>query len=255
MKKIVLLGSGNIATLMYSVLQTNNFFQVTQIYSRNEEHAKTLADRFCCDYTSKIECIKKADIYVSVLKDDVSESIWNQIRFEKSILIHTSGSLDISVMKKSAEHFGVIYPLMTISKYRIIDSKKIPVFIEYSDSETKECIEQLCGDKFHSVTELDSKSRSKLHLAAVFANNFSNYMFSVSEGILKKNGISFDLMFPIIEETVEKIHYMSPFEAQTGPAIRFDKKIIDKHLSMLSGPEKEVYQTVSTAIFEMYKHK
>ena len=148
------------------------------------------------------------------------------------------------------ERYGVLYPLQTYSKSREISFRGIPLFIECHREEDKNCLEELARRLSGKVCELSSEKRRSLHLAAVFACNFTNHIYALAEEILAKEGLSRDYLFPLIDETAAKVHELPAREAQTGPAIRYDENIINKHLGMLADdPDVQtLYRLLSQSI-------
>lgn len=158
--------------------------------------------------------------------------------------------MSVDIFKGHAKHYGVLYPMQTFSKQRIVDFKVIPCFIEASDVSAKSILQQLCDSISDRVYELSSDNRKYLHLAAVFACNFVNHCYEISSGILNKNDIPFDVMLPLIDETAKKVHEMKPKDAQTGPAVRYDENVISRQMQLLNGTplNKEIYQLMSKSI-------
>jgi predicted short-subunit dehydrogenase-like oxidoreductase (DUF2520 family) len=248
--KIVLLGAGNVATQLGKTLHLKGF-NIVQIMSRTHKSAESLASiidsRAISDFS---EIIPDADLYLISVPDDAIGEIISKIKPVRGIVAHTSGAVGMDILKKSSDKFGVFYPLQTFSKFRQADFSVIPVCIEASDSETKLYLADVASKISNDVRFLDSFQRSRIHLAAVFVNNFTNYMYALGEEILINNDISFDILQPLIRETAEKIQQQNPRKAQTGPAIRNDKKVILKHLDMLQDePEiQKIYRLISEQI-------
>jgi predicted short-subunit dehydrogenase-like oxidoreductase (DUF2520 family) len=193
-----------------------------------------------------------ADLYIVALKDNVLESIIPSLCKNKSdkYFFHTAGSMSVDIFKGYAKHYGVLYPMQTFSKQRIVDFKVIPCFIEASGVSAKSILQQLCESISDRIYELSSDNRKYLHLAAVFACNFVNHCYEISSGILNKNDIPFDVMLPLIDETAKKVHEMKPKDAQTGPAVRYDENVISRQMQLLDGTplNKEIYQLMSKSI-------
>jgi predicted short-subunit dehydrogenase-like oxidoreductase (DUF2520 family) len=107
------------------------------------------------------------------------------------------------------------------------------------------------------VRQINSLQRKHIHLAAVFACNFSNYMYSIANDILKADGISFDILNPLILECASKALDLNPREAQTGPAKRNDQNIIQHHLELLNNlPDyREIYEILSRQIKDNFHTK
>lgn len=249
------IGAGNLAFHLAKALHFNGF-QINQVYNRTESSAKELAEITGSKYTSTLDEIdKSADIYIVAVKDSAIDEVLSQIDFQDKLVVHCSGSLPVSVLEKHAKNFGVIYPLQTFSKKRVIDFKKIPVFIEANSSESLEILKNIAGAISEEVLVTNSEQRQHLHISAVFACNFVNHFYFIAGELLKSKNIGFDVLKPLILETALKVQELQPFEAQTGPAVRFDKNIIDKHLSKLAGTEeyRQLYELISKSIFEHHK--
>ncbi len=252
-KKIVLIGAGNVATHLAKALIKEGFV-ICQIYSRSIESARELGIKIGVNFTNKHEEIyTNANIYVFSVSDTAIEQILKNISFENSpLLIHTAGSISKEVFKGYSKNYGVFYPLQTFTKKRLIDFKNIPVCIEASNAESLETINNIGEVISDSVYKMGIEKRVYLHLAAVFACNFTNYMYSVAEKILQQNDIPFDIIKPLIKETAAKIEDLSPAKAQTGPAVRNDKEVIFKHKELLeNNPDlQKLYTFVSNSIIK-----
>ena len=249
---IVFIGAGNVATHMSKAfLKTDN--KVIQVYSRTIEHAQILADEVHADFTNDLENIRNdADMYIFSVKDDALPEILHRMPKTGGIWIHTAGSVPQHIFAPYLTNYGVIYPLQTFSKNRSISFSKTPLFIEASNAETRKIIESLATTLSPKVYYLNGEKRQYLHLSAVFACNFANHMYTLAADILENEGIPYDVLKPLIEETAEKVKEMSPRNAQTGPAVRFDKQVMKKHLDLLKDEEKKhIYRLLSESI---HKH-
>ncbi len=250
--KIVLVGAGNLATQLGLQLFEKGFC-ISQVYSRTEYSAKILAEKTDAGYTVSLSEIEKdADLYICALKDDALPGILNSLSGIKGIFVHTAGSIDMSIFEGKVQHYGVFYPLQTFSKNREVDFSRIPVFIEANDSDTIQCLKDIAFRLSEKVYETDSTQRKTLHLAAVFASNFVNHMYVLSDEIAQKSGFDIDILLPLIDETAQKIHHLKPVEAQTGPAVRYDTSVMEKHLSLLSFNQEyqQIYRLLSQGIHE-----
>lgn len=255
--KITLLGAGNLATqLGLALIQSKH--EIVQVYSRTALSAERLAEKLNSQpVASPDKVVSGSDIYICALKDDAIESLLSQLKLENPLIVHTAGSVSIDLLSNFTSRYGVFYPLQTFSKERPCNFNKIPVFIEASDIQTLTLVKDLAHSVSSNVNELTSEDRKYLHLAAVFACNFVNYLYTTSSEILTKNHLDFKYLIPLIDETAAKIHDMHPLDAQTGPAVRMDKAIINKHLALLSGDEKlsRIYTLLSEGIFEKSQTK
>ncbi len=249
--KVVIVGSGNVATHLSLAMASLEGIEICQVYSPTEAHAEILAERLNCDFVTNPNQIRKdADVYLFALKDQALETVIRAVPANDGLWLHTSGSMPMQVFAGYTERYGVLYPLQTFSKSREISFRGIPLFIECHREEDKNCLEELARRLSGKVCELSSEKRRSLHLAAVFACNFTNHIYALAEEILAKEGLSRDYLFPLIDETAAKVHELPAQEAQTGPAIRYDENIINKHLGMLADdPDVQtLYRLLSQSI-------
>lgn len=254
---IVILGAGNVATHL-SVAIKNAGFELKCVYSKTIEAAKKLAVKVDAHYTNEIEHIpSEADLYIIAVKDEIIEEIVKHIKLKYGILVHTAGSVSIDIFKDRFENYGVFYPLQTFSKNREIDFSEVPICVEASNKVLENKLLELAKSLSKSVSVVDTEKRKKLHLAAVFACNFANHMYSVATNILKDTDLSFELLKPLIDETAQKAIDDDPISAQTGPAVRNDHNVIHEHLEMLKDyPEFEkIYKFVSESIYKLNKKR
>lgn len=256
---IVLIGAGNVATHLGKAFHEAGC-KIKMIYSRTKESAKMLAENIGCPYTTDISSVdNEADIYIVSLKDSVLDSILPELVKcnSKALFVHTAGSVSIDIWKGLTDRYGVLYPMQTFSKQRKINFENVHFFIEANNNEdTKLLIETASLISSH-VFEASSEQRKYLHISAVFACNFTNHMYSICEHLLSSHGLPFSAMLPLIDETAEKVHHLSPVSAQTGPAQRDDHNIMESHLSMLKDePETaELYRLISESIHKYQKNK
>jgi len=224
---------------------------ILQVYSRTANSAEKLAKKVRAENITDLQKIKSnADIYIISVADTAIEELVAQLSLKDIPVVHTSGSIQMDLLKRVSENYGVFYPLQTFSKAREVDFNNIPICIEANNSENLErlnSLAKLISDKIQCV---DSDQRKILHLAAVFACNFPNFMYAIAEKITKQADIDFDILKPLIVETADKVMHIDPMKAQTGPAKRGDQKTMKEHLEMLSDfPEfKEIYKLISSEI-------
>jgi len=233
LKKIVLIGSGNVATHLAKQFAEKGFV-IRQVYSRTIENARFLALRYNALAINALHEVETdADMYVFSVSDNALFQLVEELKINTGIVLHTSGAIGIDVLKKF-KNYGVFYPLQTFSKNIEINFKEVPLLIEANTSENLRIIENLALKFTPYVHNITSEQRHKVHLAAVFACNFTNYMYRISEKILNENNLSFDILKPLILQTAKKIETHLPSHVQTGPAHRNDNTVIEKHLSMLN---------------------
>ncbi len=252
MIKVVLLGSGNVAYHLALALKSAEQVELIQRYSRNGNNDAFFDASLPC--SNNLQDIKKADIYILAIKDESIGSLSEKLQHLNGLVVHTSGSIGMKTLHAGLKR-GVLYPVQTFSINKKIDFKKVPLVIEAASKDDFQLLHTLATSLSEQVFELDSSEREKLHVSAVFANNFSNYMFACADALCKEFKLPFDILRPIILETGKKIQTMDPLEAQTGPARRNDGAVIEKHIEMLQGEKKEIYRLLSDAISKAYQLK
>lgn len=250
--KVAWIGAGNLATRLGIALKEAGHDAV-QVYSRTMESASALAAHLGCPATDDVDRVDTtADVYIFSVKDSVLERLIGKIapRVGGALCLHTSGSMPSDVFREQAEHYGVLYPMQTFSRSREVCFREIPCFVEASDAESLRMVRALALSVSDRVEEMSSSRRACLHVAAVFACNFVNHCYALSAELLGRQGIPFDVMLPLIDETARKVHRLSPRAAQTGPAVRYDENVIGHHLRMLEGEEgmREIYEVMSRSI-------
>lgn len=193
-------------------------------------------------------------ILISVTDSAINEVV-EKLPDTSAIIAHTAGSVKMEAVKGKSPHYGVFYPLQTFTKNVKLDYSQIPVFIEASSPIASAKLKDLARCFSTHVHEADSETRKKLHLASVFACNFTNALADIADSLLKENGLDFSTLSPLLQQTVEKLQNLPPHEAQTGPAVRGDFKIINNHLSMLDNhPElQQIYSMLSDYILKKHK--
>lgn len=249
MKKIVLVGSGNVAThLGISLKEKGN--NILQVISKNKKNAKTLADRLSCNYSNNLNNLREADLIIVSVSDYAISEVMNQI--PEIPVVHTSGSVDLDVC--SNLHSGVFYPLQTFNKNIYINLSEVPICIEANNAEFEKELVILAKSISNNIVLMNSNERKKIHIAAIFACNFSNHMYSISDEILSKLNIDFKLLLPLINQTVKKLNSNKAIDVQTGPAKRGDLEIINKHINLISDETiKELYQKISESIIKHHE--
>lgn len=253
-KNIVFIGAGNLATHLALALKKAGF-NIAQVYSRTQLSAETLAKQVgadaCTDYS---EVSRDADIYIFALSDKALPSALEALQLKDKRMVHTAGSLPLSIFDDYATTYGVFYPLQTFSKAREVDFSKIPICIEANKPELETELMGIGKIISNSVQLLSSKQRKQLHMAAVFTCNFTNHMYHIGQELLQDQNINLDLLNPLIMETAEKVQELSAKEAQTGPAIRFDEDVIKAHEESLNmHPDfQKLYRFVSESIYRLH---
>ena len=238
-KRIVLIGAGNVAHHLAPAL-LNAGLNLCQIYSRSIESARELGKKTGISYTADLFAVyPDCDIYIFCVSDDALLPLFKSLRINKNALIlHTSGSIPMSVFGAYVENYGVLYPLQTFSKKRVLNFGEVPLCIEASNESSRAILLSVAEKLSSQVRESSSEKRKKLHLAAVFANNFTNHLYGIAGKMLEEEGLDFSLLRPLIFETAHKVMLLSPEEAQTGPARRSDESILGMHKALLKNDKK-----------------
>ena len=250
--RVCLIGAGNVAT--HLAIALSRVANIVQIYSHTLENAISLAKRIghADIATNSLDNITHdADIYIVSIKDDYIAEVAARTP-DCGIWAHTSGSIDISVFAGHKTNYGVFYPLQTFSRTADLDIAGVPFFIEGNNIATFDKLFALASLISDVVEPADSKRRKALHVAAVFACNFVNYMWIQADKLLRQDNLDITCMMPLLKETLNKLNSLPPAEAQTGPARRGDINIISDHLTNLSGDAKTIYRLLSDLIAKQY---
>lgn len=253
---VVLIGAANLATNLAKELIKKKF-NIIEIYSRSLKSAQELAAITNAKATNEIETIStNADLYIFSVKDSVLSDLIDKLPHNNAIWLHTAGSIPADVLKNKVDKYGVIYPLQTFSKNKSVDFNNIPIFVEGNNSDIESIIYSFAQKLSSKVYKLSSEKRKYIHLSAVFACNFTNHMYTIANNILEQEGIPFDVLLPLIDETALKVHSISPIDAQTGPAVRYDKNVIEKQLNLIEDTNtKEIYKLISKNIHKINNKK
>jgi len=253
MLNIVFLGFGNVNSHLFNALYKTNEITVKQIFNRN--FIKIISPFENVPFTDTVSKIEEADIYIIGIPDDAISAFSESLSFQNKLVVHTSGGVSMDALSNKNRR-GVFYPLQTFSKERAVDFKNIPICIEAENTKDLELLRNLGETISEKVVGITSENRAKLHLAAVFVNNFTNHLYQIGSEILKDNDLPFDLLKPLIVETASKIETLSPEEAQTGPAKRNDLKTIEKHLHLLENSRyRKLYELLTEEIKQNYGKK
>lgn len=255
---ISFIGAGNVAWHLAPALENAGHY-VKEVYSKSGKSAvKLIGNLYDAQLKENLDFSESpAQIFILAIPDDAIKSVAQEIVLpEQSILVHTSGTKGLDELDYAAASAnGVFYPLQTFSKVRPVSFDKIPFFIESDNKQAAEILSKMAQSISKSVNFATSEQRAKMHLAAVFACNFTNHLMRISQDLLAEAKIDFNLLRPLIAETIEKSINLSPEEAQTGPAKRGDIETLDKHMEMLAGNEsvQEIYRMISQHILDTYQ--
>ncbi|MBO7231403.1 MAG: DUF2520 domain-containing protein [Bacteroidaceae bacterium] len=248
--KIVLVGAGNMATALAVALAGAGNAPLA-VWSRTSESAQMLADRVGAEWCCDIDALPQADIVIISIVDSALRQVTAQVarKYPDAIILHTAGSIPMSALHESgANRYGVLYPMQTVNKTNVVPLNDVTVFIEGSDNDVTAHVERLARTISNKVVYATSEQRCSLHVAAVFACNFSNAVYNMAAEILEKNGLPFESMLPLIDEAARKMHTLSPREAQTGPAKRGDSNVMNAHKAMLDDELSAIYSQLSDYI-------
>lgn len=255
----VLVGSGNVAESLAVAISECPQLHLVQICARNRDRGKLLAERCGAEYVQHPEDVADAEIYVVAVSDGAVSEIASRLCVPRgSTVVHTSGGTDIEVLACVSENRGVFYPLQTFTVGRTVDFRKTPVFIEYSNLQAERAVRNFAAALSDDVYEADSVRRCRLHVAAVFACNFTNHLYVLAERLLSESGVGFEVLKPLIRETVDKaLSQCGPEAGQTGPASRHDGATVQRHLNLLHGESDtryfEIYKLLNDSIWETSK--
>lgn len=256
MKRVVIIGSGNVAEILAEAIAAASEYAVEQIYARNRERGEHIAGKVGCGWTDDPKSLAEADIYLISVSDTAVGPIARTLDFGGSVVAHTAGSVSIDELSGCSEHVGVFYPLQSFTAGRSLDLHGVPFFIEGSTDRTVGSLRDLGNALSGRVIEIRSEERKRLHLAAVFVSNFANHMFALGENLLEEYGLSAEWIKPLMRETADKaLQARSAATVQTGPARRNDLVTQSKHLELLQGrPQmQQLYKMISQSIWETSK--
>ena len=231
MQKITLIGTGNVATNLSLELQKKGY-EIVEIWSKTEESSIILANKLNCNIISNLEELSETDLIIVSVKDKYIKEIISKISDKKTNIVHTSGSVNLSVFTENKNH-AVFYPLQSFNKNIDVNFSDLPICIESNNKKLEGKLMEIANSISQSVHLINSEQREKLHIAAVFACNFTNHMLSISNKIMDDNSMDFNILKPLIEHTIKKAIQNTPKKMQTGPAIRKEYNIIERHLNIL----------------------
>ena len=248
--QIVIIGSGNVAYHMAKAFIQNGIYPI-QIFGRNEKELSKISEELNIPFST--DSLEDATLYIICVSDNSVEEVSKIITKKDCLVAHTSGSLPKEILVGEYRKAS-FYPLQTFSKSKELDYGKIPFFIETENKEDQEVLFKLASKVSSNVMESNHEKRKYIHLTAVFACNFVNHLFSRAKEISDSQEIPFNYFLPLIDETVQKIHEIEPKEAQTGPAVRNDLRVLQLHEQLIKDEESlEIYKTMNHSIQKMYE--
>ena len=247
---VTLIGAGNVATHLYKIFNNTDQVLVKQWYNRTLKPIERYKTKL--DITDCLEDLKETDLYIIAVSDDAISELSSALPFSDRLVVHTSGSASLYDLDMKHKR-GVFYPLQTFSKDVDLDFTEVPICIEALHKPDYKFLKELGIALGCKVYKVNSDQRKALHLAAVFANNFTNHIYRIAHEICEKDSAEFDILKPLIKETARKIETVSPYRAQTGPAKRGDKKTIKKQLKALdNSTHKAIYDIMTKSIKNTY---
>jgi predicted short-subunit dehydrogenase-like oxidoreductase (DUF2520 family) len=231
---IVMIGSGNTATILGRKCKAAGH-NIVQVLSRNAAAASELAYEWDTESANYITLLNPdAQVYIIAVNDSSISTVASEIRLPEKVIAHTAAAVSKDVLKDCSPHYGVIYPLQSLSTGTQV-LPAIPLYYDGSSEKAKNTLAVLASSVSAGRPLIaDDEQRMKLHLAAVFVNNFTNHLYVLAEQYCRKSGIDFHQLLPIIEETALRLREHSPSTVQTGPALRQDADTIARHLQLLT---------------------
>ncbi|MCK9204070.1 MAG: DUF2520 domain-containing protein [Bacteroidales bacterium] len=254
-RNVVFIGAGRLATHLAVALTKRNV-AVIQVYNWTPERGKKLAKRIGAEYISDLAKITpKADLYVFAVTDSVLPELTQKIRLKDKLVVHTSGSLDMKILESVSSRQGVFYPLQTFTGKKAIPFRNIPICIEAATTSDVDLLDRMARLLTDQVYVINSEKRKWLHMTAVFAGNFSNFMYTIAANLLREKKLPFDLVKPLIKQVALNAQHDDLFSLQTGPAVREDSNVLDQHRILLSVYPRylEIYQLISNNIIHYKK--
>jgi len=249
--KIAIVGAGNVASFFAKKFAAAGF-NIVSIHSKNLSHAESLASEVQAIASNTLSNMgSDFDYLFFAVSDDALKACVAEVPASNNFCwLHTSGAMSKEVFADKTNRYGVFYPLQTFTKSVALSQSVFPVLIESSSEEIQQALEKLAAQIQLPYQFADSEQRKNIHLAAVFACNFSNHLFQIASEILAEQHLPFDLLLPLIQETVHKLNHLSPAAAQTGPAVRNDQAVISAHMALLKEHSQwaQIYQLLSTEI-------
>lgn len=245
MIKVTIIGGGNVATHLANAFSKTNEVSLVQVYTRNIEQVEHLKE--VTSITNSIELLTKADVYIIAVSDDAIGDVSRKIEQKNGLVVHTSGSVAMQSLQNTGRK-GIFYLLQSFSKDKKVDFNKIPFCLEAENEEDLQLLETLAKTIGKKIYRINSEQRKRLHVAAVFVNNFTNHMYKIGADICNEHQVPFEVLLPLIQETAQKITELSPDAAQTGPAKRNDQKTIQDHLALLNAEQQEIYKLITKSI-------
>jgi len=252
--KVVIIGSGNVATVMGGrIIEAGH--SILQVVARRAEPASRLATEWKCGYTTQWETVtREADLYIVSLSDRALEGLGAVLQLPGKLVVHTAGAVAGSILRDVSLHCGVLYPLQSL-RSEIRPFPEFPLLVAANLAEDLPAIEAFARTIARQVQQADDETRLKLHVAAILANNFTNFLYTQAAVFCQQEKLDFSLLLPLIRETAERIERFAPQQVQTGPAVRGDEGTIRRHLEILNNYKdiSELYKLFTIQIEDFYR--
>jgi predicted short-subunit dehydrogenase-like oxidoreductase (DUF2520 family) len=256
-KRITLIGAGNIAHSLGRAFRQSGFL-IHEVYSRSQESAVQLSKALNCNFVTRLDKLDaRTHLFFVAVNDDAIGEVLHGIPHKEIFTVHSSGANSLAIFEgMEYKNYGIFYPVQSFSKESPESLSPIPICVEGNNDNTTALLKSMASSLSNKVYELNSEKRKALHVAAVFANNFSNHLFHIAKQVLDKENIDFEILRPLIERTAKKIKSEDPYDIQSGPARRKDERTIGEHLNYLSSEEdlQKIYKMLSEHISNTY-HK
>ena len=252
--KVTIIGSGNVATVMGSTVVSAGH-TLLQVAARNAAAAAELATEWGCGYTTRWDSLDpSADIYIVSVSDRALPELNGELRLPGRLVVHTAGAAPLSALASVSARHGVLYPLQSLRK-ETRPFPQFPLLIDAANPDDLALLDGFARTLVRQVQRADDVSRRKLHVAAIFANNFTNYLYTLSADFCRQEGIDFSLLLPLIRETAGRVERYDPRTVQTGPAIRGDRATMEQHLEVLANYHNmsDLYRIISGQISDYFK--
>jgi predicted short-subunit dehydrogenase-like oxidoreductase (DUF2520 family) len=252
--KLVIIGSGNVATVLGSRIQQAGH-EILQVVSHNLAHARGLGARLNCEATNDFNNVHVgAEIYLVAISDAALPYIHKVLNLRHSLVLHTAGSVSISILKKISRRYGVLYPLQSL-RSNLEEIPEIPLLIDGNNAESLAIVSDFAQSISPIVQRADDEQRLKLHVSAVITGNFTNHLYALAEEFCQKESVDFHILSPLIMETADRIRTQSPASLQTGPAIRNDRPTMSLHMKTLKKYPalKKIYRQLSASIQDFHR--
>ncbi|MBR3892421.1 MAG: DUF2520 domain-containing protein [Alistipes sp.] len=256
-ERVVVIGSGNVAECFAIALAQNEAIDLRQVYARNPLRGRAVATAAATSWTDNPEELAEADIYIIAVSDKAVESVASSLKFpDDAVVVHTAGSVPMSAIRGREGRRGILYALQSFSAGRHISLGDVPIFVEADNDEVRDMLLSFARKLSTEVDYADSERRRTIHLAGVFVNNFANHLFALGADIVEEEGMRYDILKPLIRETADKATSVDePEKVQTGPAVRGDRAVTEKHIAMLQKSERRqnIYKEITNSIWETSK--